>query len=76
MTSDGRQRVKVMKINQQEWSGRWALVTDGGRTITMWSRQLESLLRTLKNIYCASGQQSYRCQGNERLNHHKEFGPC
>ena len=29
----------------------------------------------LKNIYCASRQQSHRCQGNERLNHHEQFGP-
>jgi hypothetical protein len=41
----------------------------------MWTRQVSSLPRTLKNVYCASGQQSHRGQGNERLNHHKDFGP-
>jgi hypothetical protein len=39
------------------------------------SQQLESLPRLLKNIYCASCQQGHRCQGNERLNHHKKLGP-
>jgi hypothetical protein len=37
----------------------------------MWTRQLASLPRTLKNIYCASCQQSHCGQGNERLNHHE-----
>jgi len=42
----------------------------------MWTRQLESLPGTLKNVYRASGQQSHCGQRNQRLNHHEQFGPC
>jgi hypothetical protein len=46
------------------------------RCLVATRQQLGSLPRLLKNIYCTSCQQSNRCQGNERLNHHKDFGPC